>query len=56
LRAGIDLAKLWQREGRTSEARHLLLPIYGRFSEGFETTDLRAARVLLRDFARARSH
>ena len=56
LRAGIDLAKLWHRDGRTSEARHLLLPIYGQFSEGFETVDLRSARALLRDFAWARNH
>jgi predicted ATPase len=52
LRSGIDLAKLWHGEGKTGDARALLLPIYNRFSEGFETADLRAAKALLEDLSR----
>lgn len=48
LRAGIDLARLWHRTGKTSKARSLLLTICGRFSEGHETTDMLAAQALIR--------
>jgi adenylate cyclase len=47
LRAAVSLARLWSTHGRTSEAVHLLRPIYDSFSEGFETTDLRLAKSLL---------
>jgi tetratricopeptide (TPR) repeat protein len=47
LRAAIDLARLWQEQGRTDEARSLLAGIYGWFTEGFDTADLQAARELL---------
>jgi TOMM system kinase/cyclase fusion protein len=47
LRAVIALSLLWQAEGRQGEARELLAPIYERFSEGRETSDLRAAAVLM---------
>lgn len=47
LRAASSLAALWQGQGRSAEARALLGPIHGRFSEGLETPDLRAARDLL---------
>jgi predicted ATPase/DNA-binding winged helix-turn-helix (wHTH) protein len=47
LRAAISLARLWIGEGRRSAALALLRPVYGRFTEGFATTDLRAARAIL---------
>ncbi len=47
LAAATSLARLWQQQGRRTEARQLLEEIYGWFSEGFETADLRAARSLL---------
>ena len=47
LRAAISLARLWQQQGKRAAARDLLGPIYGWFTEGFDTADLREARVLL---------
>ena len=47
LRIALDLARLRTIQGRADEAKQLLAPVYGRFSEGFETPDLRAARALL---------
>ncbi len=47
LRAATSLARLWQRHGRAQDARQLLSPIYGWFSEGFDTPDLIAAAALL---------
>jgi predicted ATPase len=47
LRTAMSLARLWRRQGRSKEAQELLAPIYGRFSEGFETTDLKATKVLI---------
>jgi len=47
LRAAMSLARLWQRQGKCAEARQLLAPIYGWFTEGFDTADLQEARVLL---------
>jgi predicted ATPase len=47
LRAAKSLAKLWVGQGRTSEARDVLAPVYARFTEGFESADLIAARQLL---------
>jgi predicted ATPase len=47
LRAAGDLARLWAGQGRRSEARDLLAPIYGWFSEGFDTADLKEAKTLL---------
>jgi len=49
LRAAISLARLWQRQGRRREARELLSAVYGWFTEGFETADLRAASALLEE-------
>jgi predicted ATPase len=40
LRAAMSLSRLWQRQGKGTEARELLAPIYGWFTEGFETADL----------------
>ncbi|MBI5260454.1 MAG: AAA family ATPase [Bradyrhizobium sp.] len=47
LRAATSLARLWRDEGRGAEARALLAPIYGWFAEGFETSDLVAAKALI---------
>jgi len=49
LRAATSLARLWQQQGKRAEARELLAPIYGWFTEGFETADLHEARTLLED-------
>jgi predicted ATPase len=47
LRAAMSLARLWQSQGKRAEARELLTPIYGWFTEGFDTADLQEAKVLL---------
>ena len=47
LRAATSLARLWQQQGRPEAARVLLAPVYGRFTEGFDTADLREAKALL---------
>jgi adenylate cyclase len=47
LRAMMSLCGLWQRQGRQAEARTRLAEIYGWFSEGFDTADLREAKALL---------
>jgi len=47
LRAATSLAWLWREQGRRDEARDLLSPVYGWFSEGFETVDLKDAKALL---------
>jgi predicted ATPase/DNA-binding winged helix-turn-helix (wHTH) protein len=47
LRAATSLARLWNRHGRHHEAPRVLRPVYDRFTEGFDTPDLRAARRLL---------
>jgi DNA-binding winged helix-turn-helix (wHTH) protein/predicted ATPase len=47
LRAATSLARLWQQQGRRADARALLAPVYGRFTEGFDTADLREAKALL---------
>lgn len=47
LRAAVDLAKLWMDRGRREEAIKMLAPIYGWFTEGFETQDLKQAKALL---------
>jgi predicted ATPase len=47
LRGAISLGRLWQRQGKRTEARELLAPIYGWFTEGFDTVDLQEARALL---------
>jgi predicted ATPase len=47
LRAAVDLARLRRDHGRLAEARDLLAPVYGWFTEGFDTTDLKEARALL---------
>ncbi len=47
LRGATSLARLWHAHGRTIEARELLAPVYGRFTEGFGTADLQTAKALL---------
>jgi DNA-binding SARP family transcriptional activator/tetratricopeptide (TPR) repeat protein len=47
LRARVSLARLWMAQKRSEDARHQLSDVYGWFTEGFETPDLRAARLLL---------
>ena len=46
LRAATSLARLWWRQGRGKEGFELLAPVYDRFTEGFETADLRSAKAL----------
>jgi predicted ATPase len=47
LRAAVSLAQLRRDQGRRADARDLLAPIYGWFTEGFDTPDLKEARALL---------
>jgi predicted ATPase len=47
LRATMSLARLWRDKGRRAEARDLLAPVYGWFTEGFDTLDLSEARATL---------
>ena len=49
LRAACDLACLWRDQGKRAEARALLAPLYGWFTEGFGTPDLKEAKVLLEE-------
>jgi predicted ATPase len=51
LRATMSLARLWQQQGKRDEARALLTPIYGWFTEGFDTADLQEAKALLETLA-----
>ena len=50
LRAATSLARLWRDQGRNEDAYRLLAPVYGRFTEGFDTADLRAAKALISEF------
>jgi predicted ATPase len=47
LRAAMSMARLWRDQGKRDEARGLLAPVYGWFTEGFETLDLKEAKALL---------
>jgi tetratricopeptide (TPR) repeat protein len=51
LRAALDLARLWRDQGKRTEARELLAPIYGWFTEGFDTPALQHAKALLDQLA-----
>ena len=51
LRAAMSLSRLWQQQGKRAEAHALLAPIYGWFTEGFDTADLQEAKVLLEALA-----
>jgi len=47
LRAAMSLARLWREQGKPQQARDLLAPVYGWFTEGFDTRDLKEAKALL---------
>jgi predicted ATPase len=47
MRAALSIARLWCAQGKRTQARDLLAPIYGWFTEGFETKDLREAKALI---------
>jgi predicted ATPase len=47
LRAAMSLGRLWQQQGKRAEAHALLAPIYGWFTEGFDTADLQEAKALM---------
>jgi predicted ATPase len=47
LRAAMSLARLWRDQGKVQQARKLLAPVYGWFTEGFDTRDLKEAKALL---------
>jgi predicted ATPase len=49
LRAAISLSRLWQQQGKRIEVWELLAPIYGWFSEGFDTSDLQKAKALMKE-------
>jgi predicted ATPase len=49
LRAATSLACLWRDQGKMQQARELLAPVYGWFTEGFDTRDLKEAKALLEE-------
>jgi predicted ATPase len=49
LRAAMSLARLWRDQGKVRQARELLAPVYGWFTEGFDTWDLKEAKALLEE-------
>ena len=51
LRAAMSLARLWRSQGKQQQARELLAPVYGWFTEGFDTRDLKEAKKLLGELA-----
>jgi predicted ATPase len=51
LRAAMSLSRLWQQQGKPEEASQLLAPIYGWFTEGFDTADLQEAKALLAELS-----
>ena len=52
LRAAMSLARVWQQQGKRAAAYELLAPLYGWFTEGFDTADLQEAKVLLEELGR----
>jgi predicted ATPase len=52
LRAAMSMARLWRDQGKGEEARALLAPVYGWFTEGFDTVDLKEAKTLLEELRR----
>jgi predicted ATPase len=52
LRAAMSMARLWRNRGKRRQAHNLLAPVYGWFTEGFDTRDLKEARALLEELAR----
>jgi predicted ATPase len=55
LRASTNLARLWQQQGKRQEAHDLLAPVYGWFTEGFDTADLKDAKALLEELTEGQS-
>ena len=53
MRAATSLARLWRDQGKRSEARDLLAPVYGWFTEGFDTPVLQDAKALLEELTGA---
>ena len=53
LRAALSLRRLWQQQGQRTDAYELLAPIYGWFTEGFDTADLQDAKAVLEELGRA---
>ncbi|MEE8291696.1 MAG: hypothetical protein V3R80_09460, partial [Candidatus Tectomicrobia bacterium] len=51
LRAAMSLSRLWQKQGKKDEARRMLAEIYGWFTEGFDTADLKEAKALLEELS-----
>ena len=51
LRAAMSMARLWRDQGRRAEAHDLLAPVYGWFTEGFDTLDLKQAKALLEELS-----
>ena len=51
LRAAMSLARLWRSQGKVQQARELLAPFYGWFTEGFDTRDLKEVKALLEELA-----
>ena len=45
------MARLWRDQGKRKEARDLLAPVYGWFTEGFDTLDLKDAKALLKELS-----
>ena len=54
LRAAMSMARLWRDQGKRDEARELLAPVYGWFTEGFDTLDLKEAKALLDELCASR--
>ena len=52
LQAVMSLCRLWQQQGKKDEARQLLAEVYGWFTEGFDTADLKEAKALLDELSR----
>jgi predicted ATPase len=50
-RAAMSMARLWRDQGKRDQARDLVAPIYGWFTEGFDTRDLKEAKALLDELA-----
>ena len=53
LRAAMSMARLWRDQGKPQQARELLAPVYGWFTEGFNTLDLKEAKALLDELAKS---
>src|SRR5205814_9291051 len=51
LRAAVSLARLWRDQGKRAEAHDLLCAVYGWFTEGFTTSDLKEAKALIEELA-----